>query len=45
MDPREVASPVRRVGRPNISIGGDKGHPLPPKRPSWQYFHEERGLS
>ncbi len=33
MDPREAASPMHRVGRPNTdgSVGGDKGHPLPPK--------------
>ncbi len=33
MDPRSVASPAHRVGRPNTdgSIGIDKGHPLPPK--------------
>ena len=32
MDPRQVASPVCRMGSPNVdgSIGGDKGYPLPP---------------
>ncbi len=47
MDPREVASPARSVGRPNIdgSIGGDKGHSLPPKRPGQRYFHNNRELS
>ncbi len=40
MDPRRVASPAGRVGRPNTdgSIGGDKGHPLPPKRPDRNTF-------
>ncbi len=33
MDPCEAASPTYRVGKSNTdgSIGGDKGHPLPPK--------------
>ncbi len=47
MDPREVASPACRVGWPNVdgSIGGDKGSPLPPKRPSRPYYHNNRELS
>ncbi len=47
MDPREVASPARRVGRPNVDrfIGGDKGSPLPPKCPGQQYYHNNRELS
>ncbi len=47
IDPREVASPAHRVGRPNVdrSIGKDKGNPLPLKRPGRQYFHEEREMS
>ncbi len=47
MDPREVALPARRVGRPKVdgSIGGDKGSPLPPKCPGRQYFHYNRELS
>ncbi len=46
MDPRKVASPACRVGRPNVdgSIGGDKGHPLPPNQPNRQYFHDDREL-
>ncbi len=46
MDPREVTSPARRVGRPNVdgSIGGDQGTPLPPNRPSRQYYHHGREL-
>ncbi len=46
MDPREAAPPACRVGRPNTdgSIGRDKGHPLPPKRPGRQYYNEEREL-
>ena len=47
MDPREVASPAHRVGWPNVdgSIGGDKGSPLPTKRPGRQYFHNNQELS
>ena len=46
MDPREVASPARRVGRPNVdgSIGGDQGNPLPPNRTSRQYSYYGREL-
>ncbi len=46
MDPREVASPARRVGRLNVdgSIGGDKGHSLPPRRPGRLYSHYIREL-
>ncbi len=38
MDPSEVASPARRVGRPNVdgSIGGDQGNSLPPNPTSRQ---------
>ncbi len=47
MDPREMASPACRVGRPNVdgSIGGEKGHPLPSKRPGRQYLHKNRQLN
>ncbi len=46
MDPREVASPARRVGQPNVdgSIGGDQGNPLPPNRTSRQYSYYGREL-
>ncbi len=46
MDPCEVASPARRVGHPNVdgSIRGDQGNPLPPNRPSQQYYHNGREL-
>ncbi len=46
MDPREVALPARRVGRPNVdgSIGGDRVNPLPPKRSGRQYYHNGREL-
>ncbi len=46
MNPREVATPVHRVGKPNIdgSIGGDKGYPLPHGRPDREYFHGDREL-
>ncbi len=46
MDPREVASPVCRVGRPNVdgSVGGDQANPLPPQRPGRQYSHYDKEL-
>ncbi len=46
MDPFEVASPARRVGRRNVdgSIGGDRVSPLPPNRSGRQYYHNGREL-
>ncbi len=46
MDPRDVASPACRVGRPNVnsSIGGDKRHSLHPERSGRQYYHNGRKL-
>ncbi len=46
MDPREVAYPARRVGRPNVddSVGGDQANPLPPQRPGRQYSYYGKEL-
>ncbi len=44
MDPAEMVTPARRVGRPNLdgSIDGSKGYALPPARPDRTYSHFER---